>query len=99
MVSYDVASTVYQSLSDGGSHVGDGAGAAGDGNDEEEVEAEEAPRWAVVAALFALHATAAACAVQLEKLQLALDIIGATCGQGLALVSMSPQHKPLSLSS
>ena len=49
-----------------------------DGDDDDAVK--EAPRWAVAAALFALHAAAAGCAVQLESLQLALDIIGATCG-------------------
>lgn len=43
-------------------------------------EVEEAPRWAVAVALFVLHAAAAGCAVTLRSLQLALDIIGATCG-------------------
>ena len=43
-------------------------------------EKEEAPRWAVASALFGLHAAAAGCAVALRSLQLALDIIGATCG-------------------
>jgi hypothetical protein len=60
-----------------------GAGLAGGAEGweaDEVVEAEEAPRWAVAAALFALHAAAAGCAVALQSLQLALDIIGATCG-------------------
>ena len=59
---------------------GEGGGAAG------EDEKEEAPRWAVASALFALHAAAAGCAVMLRSLQLALDIIGATCGVLIAFV-------------
>ena len=35
------------------------------------------PRWVFAAALFALHALVAACAVRLRSLQLALDVVGA----------------------
>ena len=40
----------------------------------------DVPWWAMAIAMFFLHAAAAACAVGLRSLQLALDIIGATCG-------------------
>jgi amino acid permease len=44
------------------------------------------PRWVLAAALFALHAFAAACAVRLRSLQLALDVVGATFGVLVAFV-------------
>ena len=44
------------------------------------------PRWVLAAALFALHAAAAACAVRLRSLQLALDVVGATFGVLVAFV-------------
>ena len=44
------------------------------------------PRRVLAAALFALHAFAAACAVRLRSLQLALDVVGATFGVLVAFV-------------
>ena len=44
------------------------------------------PRWVFAAALFALHALVAACAVRLRSLQLALDVVGATFGSLVAFV-------------
>ena len=44
------------------------------------------PRWVFAAALFALHALVAACAVRLRSLQLALDVVGAAFGSLVAFV-------------